>query len=152
MERTTFADHGITEEPYVEEYVEKFKKRPLLAVKNPTRLPTRYTASDGTVKFHMSTTYEPHKVFTFARTEPGKRKAGAVNIVLLSGTDEVVITPKDMIKKMDIVDREESIPDPFPSDDDFDDTEPITPVKAAKLKPHVKDILDKRKKGAMVSI
>jgi len=123
---------------------------PVLEVKKPSKLPTRYTAPGGDKRFHMKTTYRPGEAFHFVKTEPGKRSPEAVNIVLKHPTDsdsEIVVTPKDLAKKMWVnMDTPASVEADMLAD----------PLASMPEKPtygeDVKKILEKRKREAQVSI
>ena len=166
----TFAEAGITEETFLDpEKIKEIKEKySAFKVVLPTRLPTRYTAPDGSEKFHMKTTYYEHQRFKLMGLEPAKRAAGAVNVVFSHPTDEksqIVLTPKDLLKKMAIVDgsEAEAIPPITPAssfpDDGRDDLAPDdglkealkaikSPIEADKLK----EVVNGRKKEARITI
>ncbi len=147
-EYKTFEELGFTEEPYVIEFREKYGKYPILEPNGPHRLPTRYTDEGGEKKYHMKTTYRPGQKFQIIGTEPGKRKKGSLNIVFMhpeDGDQQIVLTPKDMITKMRINTTATEISE--------------KPAEVFDMKPEeigvssdVKEILQKRKKEAFVSI
>jgi len=156
----SFEELGITVNPYVEEYKKTKGVYPILTVKKSAKLPTRYKASDGKLKFHMKTIYHPNQEFRVKGTEPGKRSPEAVNVILTHPTDpdsEIVITPADMIKKMAVIDptSRRKIEDPFKTEE-FDleakEDDPLASIPQAIHSESVKNILEKRKKEAAVSI
>lgn len=158
----SFEELGITASPYIEEYKKVKGVYPILAVQKATKLPTRYKASDGELKFHMKTIYHPHQEFRVKGTEPGKRSPEAVNVILAHPTDpdsEIVITPADMIKKMAVIDptSRRKVKDPFDETEEFDseiekEEDPLASIPKAVHSESVKSILEKRKKEAAVSI
>ncbi|WP_419663847.1 uncharacterized protein Dvar_40760 [Desulfosarcina variabilis str. Montpellier] len=148
----TFSELGITEEPYVTQFKEKFGHYPTMEVKSAHRLPTRYSTPSGEQKYHMKTTYRPGELFKVTGTEPGKRTPTSVNIILTHPTDRdsrIVLTPKDLIAKMHINSTETlSTTERL---GDLGEAAP-TPTPTKIISEDVKDILEKRKKEAAISI
>ena len=150
----TFEALGIKNEPYVLEFKKLHGEFPVMEVRLPIRMPTRYETPDGKMKYHMKTTYRPGEKFRVVGIEPAKRAPDAVNVVLAHPSDpgsQVVLTPADLIKKMHIdMTGGESKLDGDPFDDAPWEDETPTPKPAVSGK--VKEILEKRRKEALVSI
>jgi hypothetical protein len=161
----TFEELGITESPYVLEYKEKYGKPPVLAPITATRLPTRFKTSSGGTRYSMKESYRTTARLRVLGTEPGKRKPDAVNIVLAHPDNletHIVVTPEDMIRRLHVVvGTPAEVVDParWFGDAEIDDVDrmddipdPMETVKPVFKGGEVKQLLEKRKKEAKVSI